>query len=222
MKRLNRPSPALVLAGIAVFASLGGTGYAASKLAGGAPEHARASKSAKPLTKKQINKLIASYVKKHRATLKGAAGSPGAQGSQGIQGPVGTNGAAGPGATRIVASGSSTTGGEQPVVTVGPWSFTLTCSGSPTNAVVTVHGPGSISSATQLQFQGNPGTTFVSDGAIPIGGGYTFGVNTDARALQTMFLQSGSTLVEAKLHLTATNGGLFEDCELVGDAIPVS
>jgi hypothetical protein len=39
---------------------------------------------------------------------------------------------------------------------------------------------------------------------------------------QTEFLQSGSTLYEVKMLMTAVNGGLFNSCSLVGDAIPVS
>src|SRR3954464_8023997 len=111
MKRLTsrRPSPAFVLAVVAVFASLGGTGYATSK-------------TAKPLTKKQINKLIASYVKAHRSALKGPAGAPGGQGVQGVQGVAGASGndgAAGPGANRILASGISADATAQPAGSVG-------------------------------------------------------------------------------------------------------
>src|SRR3954451_11319541 len=109
MKRLTprRPSPAFVLAVVAVFASLGGTGYAPSK-------------TTKPLTRKQINKLIASYVKAHRSALKGPAGAPGVQGVQGVAGATGNDGAAGPGANRIHDSRVSAQATAQPAGSVGP------------------------------------------------------------------------------------------------------
>jgi hypothetical protein len=38
----------------------------------------------------------------------------------------------------------------------------------------------------------------------------------------TYFLQSGSTLYEMNVLMTATNPGKYEKCSLTGDAIPVS
>jgi hypothetical protein len=207
MKRLTprRPSPAFVLAVVAVFASLGGTGYATSK-------------TAKPLTKKQINKLIASYVKAHRSTLTGPAGSPGGQGVQGVAGADGKDGAAGPGATRIVGSGDSTAPAAQPVGAVGPWSFTLTC--NPSNATFTVHGPGTVGGTTSLATGGGTANTYVgAEGAI--GGGAASVVGSGAQMSQTLFLHSGSTIAEVKILLTALNPGLFNQCNVIGDAVPV-
>jgi hypothetical protein len=39
---------------------------------------------------------------------------------------------------------------------------------------------------------------------------------------QTLVLQSGSTVYQVQYLMTAGNGGLFEDCSVVGDAIPIS
>jgi hypothetical protein len=208
MKRLTprRPSPAFVIAVVAVFASLGGTGYATSK-------------TAKPLTKKQINKLIASYVKARRSTLKGPAGAAGGQGVQGVPGTNGKDGAAGPGATRILASGSSADGAAQPAGTVGPWSFTLTCDGG--GATFTVHGPGTTGGTTSLAGGGGAATTYVgAEGAI--GTGASSGVSPGAQMSQTLFLRSGSTIAEVKILMTAVDPGLFNTCDVIGDAIPVA
>src|SRR3954470_23527576 len=207
MKRLTprRPSPAFVLAVVAVFASLGGTGYATSK-------------TAKPLTKKQINKLIASYVKAHRSALKGPAGAPGGQGGQGVPGASGNDGAAGPGANRILASGISADATAQPAGSVGPWSFTLTCNGG--GATFTVHGPGTTGGTTSLASGNGAATTYVgAEGAI--GTGATSAVAPGAQMSQTLFLRSGSTIAEVKILMTAVDPGLFNTCDVIGDAIPV-
>jgi hypothetical protein len=221
--RFHRPSPALVLSVMAVFASLGGTGIAASRLAGGS-DRADAAKTRKPLTKSQINKLIASYVKKHRSQLRGPAGAPGTQGTQGIQGVAGANGhdgAAGPGATRIEMHGSSTDSTTQPVATVGPWSFTLTCKGSAHHATLEIDGPGTATSATSIAIGASNGVVRTSAPA-DIGSGWILAVDDGAQAMQTLYLRNGSTLVQVNVMLSAFNGGLFETCDLVGAAIPVT
>ncbi len=99
--KLRRPSPALVLAGIALFIVLGGTGYAAT--------HSK--KAAKPVTKAQVNKLVASYVKSHQSQLTGPAGGPGAAGGVGPQGP---------GAFRLAASNAHRID-RRPCRDAGPW-----------------------------------------------------------------------------------------------------
>ena len=70
---MKRPSPALVVAGLALFASLGGTGYAASQQRSAASTAASKHKAA-PLTSKQVEKLIAAYVVHHHIGAVGAAG----------------------------------------------------------------------------------------------------------------------------------------------------
>ncbi|MGA8747012.1 MAG: hypothetical protein WB507_14270 [Solirubrobacterales bacterium] len=210
----RRPSPAFVLAAIALFVSLGGTGYAASRIGA---EGAQASKAPKPLTRAQVNKLISVYVTQHRAQLVGPSG---AAGSQGSQGGIGNTGATGPGAIPVVASTSSAEVGAQGVATFGLWNVTLTCAaGGP--ATVTVHGPGTIGGTTSLANGGEKATTYVGEPGS-IGGGSSLGVGEGAQASQTDYLRSGSTFYEFEYLVTAGNGGLFTDCNIVGDAIPVS
>jgi hypothetical protein len=199
--RLRRPSPALVIGAIALFAALGGTGYAASH-------------SGKSPTKAQVKKMIAAYVNSHKKELTGAAGSAGAAG-----GP-GPAGAAGPGAVRIFAEGSSTESGSHPAGNAGPWTVTLLCSGSTPNATMVVHGPGTAIGTDSISNGGAPAATYV--GTPVLAEGMNLAVNDGAQLSATTFLRSGSTLYELKFLITAENGGLFTNCSLVGDAIPVS
>lgn len=218
--KLRRPSPAFVLASIALFVSLGGTGYAASRLTDGTGQ-AQAAKhkpAAKSLTTSQVNKLIAAYYKKHHSSLvgpKGSTGATGARGGDGGQGP------AGPGAQKIAATGSSAVSGAQPLTTIGPWALTLTCSASGPNASIVIRGPGTLTETTSIgTANGGAGQLFVGNGSVA--SGFTSAVNTGGQIALDGFLQNGATTYELHLQTTATNGGLFETCDVVGDAIPVS
>jgi pilus assembly protein FimV len=214
----HRPSPALVIALIALFVSLGGTGYAASRIAASHSRSAGAQAS-KALTKRQINALIAGYFKAHQAGLVGQTGSAGTAGAPGAAGAPGTQGPQGPGALPIVASTTSATAGAQPAGTAGPWSFTLTCGGG--GATFTIHGPGTVGGTTSLASGVGAATTYVGTSGS-IGSGANSSIGSGGQMSQTEFLQSGSTLYEVKMLMTAVNGGLFNNCTLVGDAIPVS
>jgi hypothetical protein len=235
VRKPRRPSPAFILAAIALFASLGGTGYAATRLTSAPSHHAGAAKAkkAKALTKSQVNKLIASYVSAHKSEFTGARGPQGAAGTPGTPGTAGTPGtpgatgltghvgAQGPGAIPIVGTGSSSIPGAQPLATVGPWTLTLSCDTAAPFAFLKLTGPGTITSTNTVAAPGAAGITRENSG--PIGSGATLAVNTDGyRVSETAFLQSGSTLYELKLFVAASNGGLFESCPVVGDAIPVS
>ena len=79
MKKLAPPSPALVIALIALFVALGGTGYAASQVGG---DHATAAKKTK--------------VKQGKRGPRGPRGPQGPRGLQGLTGPQGPQGAQGP------------------------------------------------------------------------------------------------------------------------------
>jgi hypothetical protein len=92
---MKKPSPALVVAGLALFVSLGGTGYAASRLQSSATTAASRHRAA-PLTSKQVEKLIAAYVRHHHIGAVGATGSQGATGPQGSAGATGAPGGTGP------------------------------------------------------------------------------------------------------------------------------
>jgi hypothetical protein len=195
------------MASIAVFLVLGGTAYAAAR-----STNAGQGKTSQPLTKKQVKKLIAKYVKTHRAQLRGPAGAQGATGGQGDAGP------AGPGAVRIAASGSSSNGAPVTAGTAGPWTMTLTCSGA--NATMKVIGPGTVGGTTSLAAGGGEASSYIG-GPGPIGSGANFVINTGGQMTQDLFLQSGSTLYELRTLMTASSGELFTNCLLVGDAIPI-
>jgi hypothetical protein len=106
----RRPSAALVISSLALFAAVGGTGYAATTVAG---SHATArkghKKTTKALTSAQVNQLIASYFASHAASLHGAAGANGSPGPQGLPGGAGPAGPPGP-TTTTAPSGSTQTG----------------------------------------------------------------------------------------------------------------
>src|SRR2546425_1548054 len=90
--QFGRPSPAMVVASIALFVALGGTGYAASQLghpAGHAAKKKR--KASKHTDSAQDIKLI----HKEASKLKGPKGDVGAQGAAGAPGSPGAAGAAG-------------------------------------------------------------------------------------------------------------------------------
>jgi len=217
----RRPSPALVLAAIALFASLGGTGYAATRLAG-SPEHPARAAKAKPLTKKQVNKLIAKYFASHRSQLRGPAGAPGTAGTQGVQGVQGIQGAAGPGATRIAASQTGNTAATS-VATVGPWTVSLACTSSGIfNAMVSIAGPGDYWATKTLAVANGPAAQSSEVNGLVTGGSPGFSVPTTDQLAETTFLGSGSTLAELNLQATATASAGVETCTLVGDAIPVA
>jgi hypothetical protein len=79
MRKFCAPSPALVIAMLALFVALGGTGYAASQAGGG--DHATTAKKTK--------------VKRGPRGPRGLRGPQGPQGKDGTQGPAGKNGANG-------------------------------------------------------------------------------------------------------------------------------
>src|SRR6185437_10703330 len=152
----GRTTPALVIAVVALFVSLGGTGYAAKQITAGGSK-----KKTATVTKAQVNKMIATYFTAHRAELKGeqgpagaagkngSAGDKGAQGDkgekgdQGVRGEKGETGPQGPGAINLSTSGIQI--GTQTLATVGPWTVTLTCLASPsTNSTLTIKGPGEL------------------------------------------------------------------------------
>jgi hypothetical protein len=91
------PSPAMVIAMIALFVSLGGTGYAASQLS--ASPTAVAGKSKK--TKKPVVKTLRGP--KGSMGEPGAKGATGKEGPPGKEGPAGKEGAAGQSATKLFA-----------------------------------------------------------------------------------------------------------------------
>jgi hypothetical protein len=103
--RSRRPSPALVIACVALVVAMGGTGYAATMLARNSVGTAQLKKGAVTTSKIARNAVTASQVK-HRSLLgvdfakgqlpAGSAGAPGPVGPAGSQGPKGDMGLQGP------------------------------------------------------------------------------------------------------------------------------
>jgi collagen triple helix repeat protein len=224
----GRPTPAFVIAVVALFVSLGGTGYAAKQITVGSSK----TKAGASVTKAQVNKMIASYFTKHRAELKGEQGQAGAagkngesgargakgdqgdkgeKGDQGVRGEKGETGPQGPGAINLTTS--LTEIGTHALATVGPWTVTLTCNPSAPNSTLTIKGPGEL-------------TQSVTTGASPvlssvvIGAGKSLTVNNGGQLAETGFLTSGTTTYELNVQMTAEQP-LIETCPVVGDAILV-
>jgi hypothetical protein len=211
---MKRPSPALVVAGLALFASLGGTGYAASQLR--SPARTAASKhKAAPLTSKQVNKLIAAYVAHHHIGARGPQGPAGPQGATGGTGAAGAKGPQGPGAQRIedLQVGEVT---DDTFAEVGPWTLTMTCKS--TGVEMVINGPDFISYTESFGLLNEPAATASNHGGA---NGFTSGVGNGYQQGIHAFLTSGSTMEDLSLEITASKGPP-EECEVVGDAIPAS
>ena len=84
----HRPSPAMIVALLALFVALGGSSYAATQLNGHDGVNATASRKHKAKHKKR------SVLVHCAATTVTCRGTPGAQGLQGLQGPQGNPGPA--------------------------------------------------------------------------------------------------------------------------------
>ncbi len=85
------PSPAMVVACAALFVALGGTGYAAIRIARPAAKH----KKKAPSTQALIGAAVAKYFVAHHGQFVGPAGPTGPAGAIGPAGSAGTPGAKG-------------------------------------------------------------------------------------------------------------------------------
>ena len=95
-RRINRPSPALVISVVALFVSLGGTGYAATQLAKNSVGAKHLKKNAVSSAKvKNSSLLLGDFRASERSKLRGAAGATGARGAAGARGVPGAAGRAG-------------------------------------------------------------------------------------------------------------------------------
>jgi hypothetical protein len=56
----------------------------------------------------------------------------------------------------------------------------------------------------------------------PIGAGATASIGNNGEMSITDFLHSGSMTAEVQVVVTASNGGLFENCDAIGEATLVS
>jgi hypothetical protein len=113
MPRKLLPSPAMVVAVIALLTALAGTGYAATA----------SHKKSHPVTKAQVKKLIAGYLAGHQGAPTGGAGGSGPVGSTGPVGPTGPIGPSGPVGP---AGPAGQTGPAGPTTTMAPSGTTQT------------------------------------------------------------------------------------------------
>ena len=119
--RPSRPSPAMVVAWVAIFIALSGTGYAASEIA-----RSSATKRKTPSQQALINAAVAKYFSSHRGRLTGSTGPSGPTGLTGLpglpgsQGPPGEPGPAGAAPVSSTVAGPLTTGSSSRVNLGGP------------------------------------------------------------------------------------------------------
>jgi hypothetical protein len=210
IRRPRRPSPSLAVAAVALFASLGGTGVAATRLASSGP--APRAHIARSLSKTEVNKLIAGYLKAHHVGARGRTGAAGATGAQGATGP---QGAPGPGATLL----QSTIVGEglERVSNIGPWTIYMNCH---PGALVSILGPGSIAFTESTGTMGSTATTQNDSMAIGLG----VSLQTVAAGEQESvhgFLTASNEVLELNLQVAVVHG-LANTCSLEGDAIPTT
>jgi hypothetical protein len=145
----------------------------------------------------------------------GKAGDAGAKGDKGDRGEKGERGEVGPQAPGAISLVGSATGTETVALgTVGPWTVAVTCGPNAPNSTVTIKGPGQLSQTVTK----NATTTATS---VAIGSGQKLEIDTGEHLAESGFLTSGSTTYQLSLQARAENGGLFETCSVVGDAIPV-
>jgi hypothetical protein len=217
---IKRPSPALVVAALALFLALVGSGVAATSGHVAATKHRR--KHTTVLTPNAVNQLIASYLRHHH--LVGPTGPKGATGATGATGPQG------PGAKQIVASVAGLRTSFS-IGKVGPWNINLSCLFA--TAGVNIQGPGSFAATitTGAAAPGTPttpqaATTAVRNGPMGASGLTVNTGNTPSQSQQVaadVELISGNTMEELHLQLTGnptadSNG----HCSVTGSAIPVS
>ncbi len=89
----RKPSPAMLVALLALFVALGGSSYAALTLPRGSVGGKQLKKNAVTSPKvKRGSLLLSDFRASHRSRLRGAQGIPGQQGAQGAQGEKGEKG----------------------------------------------------------------------------------------------------------------------------------
>ncbi len=207
MKR-SYPSPALVIACVALFVALGGTGYAATHLPSGTST-ATPSKS------------------KSKRGPRGVRGPQGLQGIPGTTGTTGITGAPGPGAMDFVFNSSGTA---SPTPTTlghaGPFSLSGECvqSGSSTKTVVLEEGPSTTIDGFDI-LGATPHSVSVPFPAHPTPGelvGVTSTTTTPETYAYSLFLEpSSGSPVDTTITIAAT-GGTTDTCHASMVVIPTS
>jgi hypothetical protein len=214
---IKRPSPALIVAALALFLALVGTGVAANSAHVAA--HKKKHHNPPTLTSGGVNKLIAAFLLHHPHA--GPVGPRGATGGTGPQGP---------GAKQIVVINSGTRTPFK-VAAIGPWTVNLECAGA---ADVNIVGPGSFFATTVTGDPAPPGTSpppgIAAVDNRALGNGFTTGTDsistTHPRRQESADIEliSGSTMYELHLQMGAETvaGSPTGTCNLVGSATPVT
>jgi len=214
MRRLvtQLPSPAMIVAVIALIAALGGTGYAASTLTHG--KSPSASAAAKKKKKKK---------KKKRKGRRGPRGPRGFRGPVGPQGPKGATGAAGAtGPTGPSGTGTIQQSGlVKATGTSGGNSVTLVTNGSlQVLGVCTKSGGGTVSAVIQLKNNGGSAASVQDNGhtsGIDVSSGGTESVSTTASSTPPTNSQTGPGAGDASFSALSPDGS-----HLIGQGMAVT
>jgi Collagen triple helix repeat (20 copies) len=226
------PSPAIVVAVVALFVALGGSGYAATHIGRSAAKHKKKAPSQQALIDAAVAKYFASHGGKFVGPpgVAGPAGAPGPPGATGAAGTTGTTGTTGPqgfqgeiGPTGLASKSASVAGplttgsssrvnlgGPSVTVTVGPsglvayWAKATVSSSGGTAEVWLVEPTGE---APQIQNGG---------GAVPL---YTkpesdSGTNIFNAGLSTEYVGSGQKTFSLQ-YADSAGTGTFSEVELV-------
>jgi hypothetical protein len=221
--RLRRPSTALVIAGLALFISLGGTGYAAMTWATRARNAAGKQKKPVPktLTTAQVDTLAAYYARHHVAVSTGPARTPAAGDASAKREVAGRRaerqaGAQPAGAQKLLVEAISGTAPE--TLTLGLWKLTFSCVAG--EAKLAIKGPGTLDYTSTFGDPGAAGAT-VNDHGSTEGSGFQTAVASKRQQELHGFLADESTLEQLTYEATAENGGMFEQCDLYGAAVAI-
>jgi hypothetical protein len=237
MRRLfrTRPSPAFVLALIALFASCAGAGYAAVTLPANSVGTKQLKNGAITAAKVKTGSLLARDFAAGQLPAgargptgaQGPKGDPGAQGPKGdpgIQGAKGETGPQGPGALGINYHSMSGMVNRK-VATIGPYTFTDSCatSGGMLTDTLSVDGPWTVYGSNVRAVNAGAPTTSLWASAGPTVVLYSsgpLGATDQVNAALTVELttQSGS-VTQLTLNVASLGGGT---CRGVGVLTPTS
>jgi Collagen triple helix repeat (20 copies) len=119
--RIRKPSPAMLVAFIALVVSLGGTSYAALSLPAGSVGSKELKRNSVSSPKVKAGSLLLSdFRSSQRALLQGPTGPQASAGPQGQAGPAGPGGPAGPPGPPGPPGATGATGATGPVGVTGP------------------------------------------------------------------------------------------------------
>jgi Collagen triple helix repeat (20 copies) len=224
------PSPAMVVALVALFLALGGSGYAATQIGHSA---GKSKKSKAPSQQTLIKAAVAKYFASHHNQLvgpagptgvagpagaNGPAGAPGPEGAAGLQGPKGETGPAGLASKSASVVGPLTTGSSSRVNLGGP---SVTVNVGPSGLVAywakaTVSSSGGTAEVWLVEPTGEAPQIQNSGGAVPL---YTkpesdSGTNIFNAGLSTEYVGPGQKTFSLQ-YADSAGTGTFSEIELV-------